>query len=91
VPDEKRGRIEFKAFIDLPNATEDTDERDPQFLGEASKMWRAEQGKQTVFFEVTEQARAFVDNRHDNTITIVNASGVPVGWERLDLAFYADC
>jgi L-asparaginase len=91
VPEERRGRIEFSAFIDLPEATEQTDHGEPQFLGEASKQWRAEQGKQAVFFDVTEQARTFVDNRHENTITLVNAGGAPMAWERLDIAFYADC
>jgi L-asparaginase len=91
VPDERRGRIELKAFIDLPGADEDTSDREPQFLGETSKPWRAAEGNQIVFFDVTEQARTFVDNRHENTITIANSSGSPVAWERMDLAFYADC
>ncbi len=81
--------MEFKAFIDLPGASEDSTGQESQFLGETSKQWREEAGKQNVFFEVTEQARAFVDNQHENTISIVNSSGAPLTWERLDLAFYA--
>lgn len=91
IPEERRGRIEFSVFIDHPDATEDTSQDEPQFLGEASKQWRSEQGKQAVFFDVTEQVRAFVDNRHENSLTLVNAGGAPVAWDRLDLAFYADC
>jgi L-asparaginase len=88
ISDERRGRIEFKAFIDLPNANESTPEEEPQFLGESSKRWREEDGKLSVFFDVTTQARAFVDNRHENTLTIVSTSGAQLSWERLDLAFY---
>jgi L-asparaginase len=88
ISDERRGRIEFKAFIDLPNAKESTPEEEPQFLGESSKRWREEDGKLSAFFDVTTQARAFVDNRHENTLTIVSTSGAELSWERLDLAFY---
>lgn len=89
LPEERRGRMEFKAFIDLAGATEDTSAQEPQFLGATSKQWKQEAGKQNAFFEVTEQARAFVDNQHENTISIVNSSGAPLAWERLDIAFYA--
>jgi L-asparaginase len=89
VPDEERGRIEFKAFIDLPEATESTPENDPHFLGETSKRWRLqEDGKLSIFFDVTEQVGTYVDNRHENTLTIVSTSGEALRWERLDLAFY---
>jgi L-asparaginase len=91
VPGEKRGRLEFKTYIDLPNATEHTGADEPQFLGESEKQWREENGDQIVFFDVTEQMRRFVDNRHENTITIVNVSGAPIAWKRLDVAFYAAC
>lgn len=91
VPGKRRGRIEFKAFIDMPEATGDTPETETQFLGETSKRWREEEGGLGVFFEVTGQARQFVDNRHSNTITIASTSGEPFSWERMDIAFYADC
>ena len=91
VPGDRRGTIEFKAYIDLPDATLDTPDSVPQFLGEASKKWRAEDGKANVFMDVTDQARAFVDNRHVNSVTLVSTSGAPFAWDRADLAFYANC
>jgi L-asparaginase len=89
VPGEESGRIEFKAFVDLPEAGGDSSAAEPHFLGAASKQWAEEQEKQNVFFEVTEQARAFVDNRHESTISIVSSSGAPLAWERLDMALFS--
>jgi L-asparaginase len=89
-PGGRRGGIGFKAYLDLPDATLSTPDSKPQYLGEASKQWREEEGKSNVFIDVTDQARAFVDNRHDNTITLVTTSGSPFAWDRADLAFYAD-
>jgi L-asparaginase len=89
IPEERRGRIEFAAFIDLPDASAATPDSDPHFLGESSKRWREEDGGLGVFLEVTDQARQFVDNRHSNTVTVVSTSGAPLAWDRLDLAFYA--
>lgn len=92
IPNERRGRIEFKAFIDQPEATDATPNDGPGFLGETtSKKWRDEDGTADVFFDITEQARAFVDNRHQNSITIASTSGAPLAWERLHIAFYANC
>ncbi len=88
VTGKERGRIEFKAFIDLADANESTPTDEPRFLGETSKRWREEEdGKVSVFFDVTLQAGAFVDNRHENTLTILSG-GEELSWERLDLAFY---
>jgi L-asparaginase len=91
IPQEKRGALEFKIFIDMPDATADTSEAEPQYLGEVAKKWRDDEGKANAFLPVTAQAKAFVDNRHTNSLRIVTTSGAPVAWEKLDLAFYADC
>jgi L-asparaginase len=89
IPSEQRGRIEFKVYIDSPGAGNSSERDDSHLLGEASKRWRAdEDGKLSVFFDVTPQAAMFVDNRHENSLTIVSTSGEPLSWERLDLAFY---
>lgn len=90
VPEQKRGRIEFKAFLDFPTATGVTPDTHPQFLGEASKRWRSDDGETSAFFVVTAQARQFVDNRHVNSITLATTNGAPLSWSRLDLALYAD-
>lgn len=91
IPDERRGRIEFNVFIDRPDADLRTPDGDPHFLGTASKRWREEEGDASVFLDVTHVASDFVDNRHDNTLTIVSTGGTSLTWDRLDIAFYANC
>jgi L-asparaginase len=88
VPGKGRGHIELKAFIDLSDANESTPADEPRFLGATSKRWREEDGRISVFFDVTSPAKEFVDNRHDNSLTIVSTSGSPLNWERLDLALH---
>lgn len=84
-----RGRIDFKVYIDLPDATENTSEEgNRNFLGYGSKRMRVE--KESVFLTVTEQVLDFVDNNHVNKITIVNTGGVPFAWEKLNIAFFTD-
>lgn len=91
IPEERRGRLEFSVFIDYATADSRTPENDPHYLGAASKRWRQEDGPTSVFLEVTDAAREFVDNRHENTITLVSTGGTAIGWEHLDVAFYANC
>lgn len=88
LPREREGAIEFRAFIDCPSAAEDVATQGPHFLGRTYKPWSEGVGKQNAFFEVTEQMRVHVDNRHENTISIVNVGDAAFAWERLDLALY---
>ncbi len=92
IPETKRGTIEFKVYIDLPDADEDTkEEGNPHYLGTATKRWDEKAGKENIFIPVTKQAREFVDNRHDNSLTLVNLGGNDFSWARLEIAFFADC
>lgn len=92
VPGQKRGRIELKAYIDLADANEGTQEEgNPHFLGKGLKRWNESTGKESIFFTVTDQTKEFVDNRHENAITIVNSGGDPFTWDKLNVAFFADC
>lgn len=92
IPGEKKGRIELKAYIDLPDANEQTQEEgNPHFLGRSLKRWTGNTGVENVFFTVTEQARMFVDNQHNNTLSIINLGSSPFSWQKLNLAFFADC
>lgn len=91
IPDERRGRIEFSIFMDMPDAGPRTPDTDPHFLGSASKRWRDEEGPASVFLDVSAAAREFVDNRHDNTLTIVSTGGTAITWDRLNIALLADC
>src|SRR5947207_11444465 len=86
--DNRKGRIEFKAYLDLPEANESTSEEGNQrFLGKTSKPYRGID--ESVFFTVTDQVRQLVDNRHDNIITIVPL-GMPFRWKKLNVAFYCN-
>jgi len=86
--DNRKGRIEFKAYLDLPEANESTSEEGNQrFLGKTSKPYRGTD--ESVFFTVTDQVRQLVDNRHDNIITIVPL-GMPFRWKKLNVAFYCN-
>jgi L-asparaginase len=88
LPEEPRGTIEFGAFIDRPDMSREAATQGPHFLGRTFKRWDVGVGKQNAFFDVTEQVRVHVDNRHESTISIENASDALLAWERLDLALY---
>jgi L-asparaginase len=86
--DGREGEIEFKAYMDLPDASEGTpEEGHPYFLGKVLKRYRGEE--ESVFLTVTDQARLLVDNRHSNVITIVS-TGAPFRWKKLNIAFYCN-
>jgi hypothetical protein len=86
--DGRRGSIEFKAYMNLPDANEGTSEEgNPRFLGRARKSYKG--NDESVFFTVTDQVRQLVDNRHTNVITIV-PTGVPFRWKKLNIAFYCN-
>jgi L-asparaginase len=89
--DGRRGRLEFKVYIDLPDAKESTPIDVPHFLGRSSKKYSPETGPESAFLTVTEQVRAFIDNSHENTLTIVNTGGAPFKWSKLQIACFADC
>ena len=89
--DGRKGRLEFKVYIDLPNAKESTPNEGPHFLGHASKRYVPDTGPESAFMTITEQVRAFIDNTHANTLTIVNTGGAPFKWSKLQIACFADC
>lgn len=85
----KRGRIEFKAFINFDDADLGSSDDDPRFLGDASKPWSADEGKTDVFLPITTQVKRYVEAQRNNTITIVNNRGAAFAFDRVDLAIYA--
>src|SRR5258708_7939447 len=88
--DLKKGRIEFRAFIDLPEANIDTKtEGNVHFLGAGDKRFDSDEYPESVFLTVTDQVKASVDNAHQNSITIVGL-GVPFTWEKLNLACFVN-
>ena len=92
VPGLNRGIIQFKVFIDAPEAKEGTPtEGNPHFLGETTKNWSKDSGDQAFVIPITEAVKGFVDNNHENSLTIINTSGLPFKWRRLNIAIFADC
>ena len=89
--DGRKGRLEFKVYIDKIDAKEGTPNDGPHFLGQAAKKYVPEIGPEGVFLTITEQVRAFVDNTHENTLTIVNTGGAPFKWSKLHIACFANC
>jgi len=90
IPDSNKGIIQFKVYIDLPNANENTDEEgNPHFLGKTQKKYQGE--PESLFLTITDQAKSFIDNKHQNSITIVGTGGTAFKWSKLEIAFFADC
>jgi L-asparaginase len=89
--DGRKGRLEFKIYIDLPDAKESTANDGPHFLGHASKRYIPDNGPESAFITITDQVRAFIDNAHENTLTIVNTGGAPFKWSKLQVACFANC
>lgn len=90
IPGKNKGIIQFKVYIDMPNADENTPEEDnPHFLGKTLKKYKGDE--ESLFLTITDQAKAFVDNRHDNSITIVGTGGTAFNWKKCEIAFFADC
>lgn len=84
----KKGRIELKAYIDMPEANENTkEEGNPHFLGRAFKRYSGEEGTVGLFLRMDQQARDFIDPRFPKSITLVNV-GAPLKWSKLNIALY---
>jgi len=91
VPERRKAKIEFKVYIDLPDADENTsEEANPHFLGKIAKTYELDRGEESAFHLITTQARSFVDNRHENTLTLVNTGGTAFVWQRINIAFFAN-
>lgn len=87
--DGRKGRIEFKAYIDTPDAANAKDAGNPRYLGSGSKQFRPEDNPESVFITVTDQVLATVDNNHENSITIVS-TGAAFSWDKLNIAFFVN-
>ena len=85
------GKIELAFYIDLPENSEIKSSDNPNFLCSFSKSWSQETGWESVLIPVTEKIKPFVDNKHKNTLMVVNMGTTVVRWEQLDLVFYVDC
>lgn len=85
--DGQAGEIEFKVYLDEPEADVDTPEANhPRFLGRAGKRFRPG-SEESAFFTVTSQIREGFDPRRDCTLTVVPL-GSPFVWSKLDIALF---
>lgn len=80
-----KGRVEFRAFIDLPDANESTSTDSPHFLGEGSKLYVPDIGPENVFFDVTGAARQFISGTTSHSVTLVGLTG-PIRWAKVNMA-----
>jgi L-asparaginase len=84
----KRGRIELKAYIDMPDANENTkEEGNPHFLGRSFKRYNGDEGAVSMFLRMDQQACDFIDPSYAKSITLVNM-GAPLRWSKLNIALY---
>ncbi|MCX6579501.1 MAG: asparaginase [Candidatus Aminicenantes bacterium] len=86
----KRGIIDFRAYIDLPGADDNTSEEgNPNFLGKWSKKYDRDEGPVSIFQDIKKQALNFIDPRHPITITIVSI-GAPIKWSKINIALFVN-
>jgi hypothetical protein len=86
----KKGRIELKAYMDMPGADKHTkEENNPHFLGRVFRRYSQEEGTVATFFRIDQQARSFIDPRSSQSITIVNM-GLPVKWSKINIALHTN-
>jgi len=89
IPDQQKGAIFLKAYIDFPNADENKPEDIPNFLGKAEKKYDKMEGSQSIFLDIKPHAKNFIRKGVKNTITIVNTL-TPFNWEKMNIALYTD-
>lgn len=76
VSDGKRGRLDFKVYLDEPLATEKSPEEGPTFLGKVSKRFTTD--TDNVILDITAQAEQIIDMGHNLVLTLVPMGGSDV-------------
>jgi L-asparaginase len=74
-PDGKKGALELRAFLDLPEATAETSVDSPHFLGESRKDFDPDSGPENVFFEIDAAANQFISGSSTHSLTVVSLAG----------------
>jgi L-asparaginase len=82
------GKLELRAFLDLPEAASDTDIGTPHFLGETRKSFDAQTGPENVFFAIDEAARQLISSNSSHRLTLVSLAG-PLRWAKASIALVA--
>lgn len=84
VTDGKRGRLDFKVYLDEPDAKESTAEDIPTYLGTVSKRFTTD--TDNVILEITRQAEQLIDMGHNLTLTLVPLGGNDVEIQNAHIA-----
>nr|VFJ54132.1 MAG: L-asparaginase, type I [Candidatus Kentron sp. DK] len=69
----KRGRLEFKVYLDEPNATDNSPEEGHTYLGTINKKFTTD--ADNVILDITRSAEQLIDMGHDLELTLVPLGG----------------
>jgi len=89
LPNQKKGIMKAKIFIDQEEGDNKYSEKSDNYLGTIQRNWSEEEGEQNIFLNITEQAKRFIDNKHPIAISIVNETGTSLEWGTLEIAIYS--
>jgi L-asparaginase len=85
-------KAELRIFIDEPDATTRSPfKTNPHFLGKVTKSLSADPEGEHAFIDVTTRAERFIDNKHLNSLTIVNTGTSDCSIKKLQLQFICNC
>ena len=87
----QKGEINLSFYVDLPDSQKAKPANNPHFLCSISKFWTDKTGWESSLVPITEKILPFIDNKHINTITVVNRGSRAVKWEKLEFVFYTRC
>lgn len=88
VSDGRRGRLDFKVYLDDPEATEKSPEEGPTFLGTVSKKFTTD--TDNVILSITHQAEQIIDMGHNLTLTLVPMGGSDVKIQSAQIALLTE-
>ena len=84
----RRGRLDFKVYLDEPDATESTSEDKPTYLGMVSKRVTTE--TDNVILDITRQAEQLIDMGHKLELTLVPLGGSDIEIQDAHVALMTD-
>ncbi|MCB2264202.1 MAG: asparaginase [Candidatus Thiosymbion ectosymbiont of Robbea hypermnestra] len=82
--DGRRGRLDFKVYLNQPDAGEATAEEPPTYLGRVSRPLTG--GRDNVILEITRQAEQLIDTGHSPTLTLVPLGGSDLAIQNAHIA-----
>jgi hypothetical protein len=84
-----KGRIEFKIYIDEPNADEKTSEDGDTYLGAVDKRYDSTKAAdENAILEITTQARSLIDINREVSLTIVPTGSQAFEIGRIGIALH---